>query len=102
MASDVTPVSSAGVIPGGKVALQSLTTAQSNTLFSTTTTAAGLAPGSNGATSLFLRGDATWQAIPSDTTKVTNVQGVTGIWTGTQTAYDNIVTKVSTVLYVIA
>jgi hypothetical protein len=54
--------SSAGVIPGGKVALQSLSTAQSNTLFSTTTTARGLTPGSNGATTSFLRGDGTWAA----------------------------------------
>jgi hypothetical protein len=32
---------------------------------------------------------------------VANVQGVTGIWTGTQAAYDAIGTKTSTVLYVI-
>jgi hypothetical protein len=59
----VAPSSSAGTIPSGKIALQSLSSAQANNLFSTTTTAAGLAPGSNGATTNFLRGDGTWQAI---------------------------------------
>ena len=98
---NVVSVASAGTIPGGKVALQSLSTAQTNTLFSTTTTAAGLTPGSAGATANYLRGDGVWSA-PSDATKVTNVQGVTGIWTGTQAAYDAIGTKTSTVLYVIA
>jgi hypothetical protein len=58
----VVPVSSAGVIPSGKVALQSLSAAQSSTLFSQTTTAPGLAPGSNGASANFLRGDGTWAA----------------------------------------
>jgi hypothetical protein len=46
---NVAPVASAGTVPTGKIALQTLSTAQSNTLFSTTTTARGLAPGSNGA-----------------------------------------------------
>jgi hypothetical protein len=56
-------VNSAGTIPGGKVALQSLSTAQSNTLFSTTTTAAGLTPGSNGAgATAFLNGNGGWTA----------------------------------------
>lgn len=44
---------------------------------------------------------AAWQAVPTDATKVTNVQGVTGIWSGSQVAYDAIGTKTSTVLYVI-
>jgi hypothetical protein len=61
----VTPVSSLGTIPGGKVALQTLSTAQSNTLFSTTSTAAGLTPGSSGASANFLRGDGTW-AVAGD------------------------------------
>ena len=38
--------SSAGTIPGGQVALQAISTAQSSTLFSTTTTALVLTPGS--------------------------------------------------------
>ena len=58
-------VSSAGTIPGGKVAVQSLSSAQSSTLFSTTTTAPGLTPGSNGiGTTAFLRADGTWAAPP--------------------------------------
>ena len=57
----VTLISSAGTIPGGKVAVQSLSTAQTNTLFSTTTTAAGLAPGSNGAAATsFLNATGGW------------------------------------------
>jgi hypothetical protein len=57
----VSPVSSAGTIPGGKVALQSLSSAQSSTLFSTTTTAPGLTPGSNGAgATAYLNGVGTW------------------------------------------
>jgi hypothetical protein len=40
---------SGGTISAGKIALQSLSTAQSSTLFSTTTTAPGITPGANGA-----------------------------------------------------
>jgi hypothetical protein len=92
----VTPHSSLGTIPGGKVALQSLSVAQSSTLFSTTTAAPGLTPGANGATTNFLRGDRTWAPA------VANVQGVAGIWTGTQAAYDAITPKVATTLYFIS
>jgi hypothetical protein len=61
----VASVASAGTIPGGKVAYQQLSTAQTNTLFSTTTTAAGLAPGSNGAgATAFLNGNAGWTVPP--------------------------------------
>jgi hypothetical protein len=59
----VAPASSAGTIPGGKVALQSLSSAQASSLFSTSSTAPGLTPGSNGLTTRFLRGDGTWQVI---------------------------------------
>lgn len=63
----VTPMSSAGTIPGGKIALQSLSAAQASNLFSTTTTAPGLTPGSNaaGATS-FLNGAGAW-TVPAGT-----------------------------------
>jgi hypothetical protein len=92
----VSVVASAGTIPGGKVALQSLSTAQANKMFSTTTTAAGLTPGSNGAgATSFLTGNATW--VPG----VANVQGVAGIWSGTQAAYDALGTWTSTTLYII-
>jgi hypothetical protein len=59
----VVSVASAGTIPGGKVAYQQLSTAQTSTLFSTTTTAAGLAPGSNGAAATsFLNATGAWSA----------------------------------------
>jgi hypothetical protein len=89
-------VSSAGSFTAGKVAMQSLSPAQSNTLFSTTSTAAGLAPGSNGVgASYFLNGAAAFSP------GVTNVQGVTGMWSGTQAAYDALGTWSSTTVYVI-
>lgn len=48
---------------------------------------------------------AAWEAIavggPGPPGEVANIQGVTGIWSGTQAAYDAIGTKVSTVLYII-
>jgi hypothetical protein len=72
-------VSSLGTIPGGKIALQSLTAAQTSTLFSTTTTAPGLTPGSNGATTQFLRGNGTWAAAGDMT--LAGVQTVTGLKT---------------------
>lgn len=144
----VAVVSSAGTIPGGKIALQSLSSAQTSTLFSTTTTAPGLTPGSNGAATSYLRGNGTWAALTktdvglgnvdntSDATKnaatvtltnktmsLTNntitgtlglfnamitdadvpaaLNGLTGVWIGTQAQYDAIVTKVATVLYAI-
>jgi hemin uptake protein HemP len=56
---------SLGTIPAGKVAVQSLSSAQAGNLFSTTTTAAGLTPGSNGAGSTaYLNGAGSW-AVPS-------------------------------------
>jgi len=45
--------------------------------------------------------DAAWAAVPADGTKVTNVQGVSGIWSGTLAAYNAIPTKSPTTLYVI-
>jgi hypothetical protein len=88
--------SSAGTIPTGKIALQSLSTAQGNTLFSTTTTARGLAPGSNGAgAGSFLNGNAAWTA------GVTNVSGATGLWAGSQASYDALGTWSPTVVYII-
>jgi hypothetical protein len=78
---NVTSVSSLGVIPGGKVALQSLSSAQSSTLFSTTTTAPGLAPGSSaGGPTKFLCADGTWSAPAALTETVTGVKtfGVPG------------------------
>ena len=57
----VAVVSSLGTIPGGKIAFQSLSTAQSSTLFSPTTTAPGLAPGANGAgATAYLNGTGGW------------------------------------------
>jgi hypothetical protein len=57
----VSPVSSAGTIPGGKVALQSLSAAQSSSLFSTSTSAPGLAPGAaGGGASVYLNGAGAW------------------------------------------
>jgi hypothetical protein len=58
--------SSAGTVPAGKIALQTLSSAQASKVFSTTATIPGIVPGSNGATTSFLRGDATW-ATPSTT-----------------------------------
>jgi hypothetical protein len=76
----VASVASLGTIPGGKVALQSLSSAQTSSLFSTTTTAPGLTPGSNGlGTTRFLRADGTWVAPPGggDMT-LAGVQTITG------------------------
>jgi hypothetical protein len=82
----VSPAASAGTIPGGKVALQSLSAAQSSTLFSTTTTAPGLTPGSNGAgSSVYLDGSGAW-STPAGTggggdavgTKMTALTALTG------------------------
>jgi hypothetical protein len=58
--------SSLGTVPAGKVAVQTLSSAQASKVFSTTTPAPGITPGSAGATTAFLRGDATW-ATPSTT-----------------------------------
>jgi hypothetical protein len=70
----VSPSSSAGTIPGGKIALQSLSAAQSSTLFSTTTTAPGLTPGSNGGgASTWLSGAGTWTAPTATTVGLGNV-----------------------------
>jgi hypothetical protein len=62
----VVPVLSSGTITTTtRVILQYFSAAQANSLFSTTTTARGLAPGSNGAaTTNFLRADGTW-AVPA-------------------------------------
>jgi hypothetical protein len=52
---------SGGTISAGKIALQSLSTAQSSTLFSTTTTAPGITPGANGAgATSYLNGAGAW------------------------------------------
>jgi hypothetical protein len=90
-------VSSAGTIPGGKVALQSLSAAQANNLFSTTTTAAGLAPGANGAgATAFLNGTGTWTTpLPAA------LNGLVAVWKGTQAQYDAIGTKDSNTLYAV-
>jgi hypothetical protein len=70
----VSLVASAGTIPGGKVAFQSLSSAATGTTFSTTTTAAGLAPGSNGAgASTWLNGAAGWTAPTKTTVGLGNV-----------------------------
>jgi hypothetical protein len=54
---------SAGTIPAGKVAVQTLSSAQAGNLFSTTTSAKGLAPGSSGGgASVWLNGNAGWTA----------------------------------------
>lgn len=128
----VAAASSAGTIPGGKIALQSLSSAQASKLFSTTTTAPGLTPGSSGAgATAYLNATGTWSvpaggggggSLPSGGTtgqvltktsaadgaanwsnpSVTNVQGVTGLWSGTQAAYDAIVSKSPTTLYFIS
>jgi hypothetical protein len=74
--------SSAGTVPAAKVAVQSLSSAQTNTLFSTTTTARGLAPGSNGATTNLLRGDGTW-ATPPVVVQSTAPADTTVLWADT-------------------
>lgn len=57
----VAVASSAGTIPGGKVALQSISPGSAGTLFSTTTSSPGMAPGSNGAgATAFLNGVGGW------------------------------------------
>jgi hypothetical protein len=76
-------VSSSGTIPGGKVALQSLSSAQASNLFSTTTTAAGLTPGSNGAgATSYLNGAGAWvvpsfQPLDSDLTTLAGLTATT-------------------------
>jgi hypothetical protein len=66
--------SSAGTIPAGKVALQTLSSAQAGNLFSTTTTAKGLAPGANGAgASTWLNGAQGWTAPTKTTVGLANV-----------------------------
>jgi hypothetical protein len=90
-------VSSAGTIPSGKVALQSLSAAQANNTFSTTTTAAGLAPGSNGAgATTFLNGNGGWTTpLPAA------LNGLVAVWKGTQAQYDAIGTKDPNTLYAV-
>ena len=57
----VAAASSLGTIPGGKVALQSISSAAAGNIFSTTTTAPGVVPGSNGVGSTyFLNGAGGW------------------------------------------
>jgi hypothetical protein len=47
-------------------------------------------------------GSSAWETVVvGGPGQVANVQGVTGIWSGTQAAYDAIPTKTSTVLYII-
>jgi hypothetical protein len=66
--------SSAGTIPAGKVALQTLSSAQAGNLFSTTTSAKGLAPGSSGGgASVWLNGNAGWTAPTATTVGLGNV-----------------------------
>jgi hypothetical protein len=61
----VSMASSGGTVSAGKVAFQSLASPSGTSLFSTTTTAAGLTPGSNGvANTNFLRADGLW-AVPA-------------------------------------
>jgi len=80
----VSPLSSAGTIPGGKIAFQSLSSAASSSLFSTTTTAPGLAPGANNAgATAYLSGAGTWTnpltlAINAQTAAYTLVLGDAG------------------------
>ena len=58
---NVVASSSAGTIPGGKVAFQYVSAANAGALFSTTTTAAGLTPGSNGVgATYFLNAAGAW------------------------------------------
>jgi hypothetical protein len=65
---------SGGTISAGKIALQSLSSAQSSSLFSTTTTAPGITPGSNGAgASTWLNGAAGWTAPTATTVGLGNV-----------------------------
>jgi hypothetical protein len=80
--------SSAGTVPAGKIALQTLSSAQASKIFSTTTTIPGIAPGSAGATTAFLRGDATWATLStaSDTaTGVVELATAAEVATGTDT-----------------
>lgn len=86
-------VASAGTIPGGKIALQSLSSAQTSTLFSTTTTAAGLTPGANGGgAGTWLSGAATWTTPTKTTVGLANVDNTSDaakpVSTATQTALD--------------
>jgi hypothetical protein len=112
----VAPSSSGGTFTAGKVALQTLSAAQASKLFATTTTVPGLTPGANGATTAFLRGDATWVALGGLATATTlaavntaitdadvpaALNGLTGVWVGSQAQYDAIGTKVSTVAYLV-
>jgi hypothetical protein len=88
----VTPSSSAGTFTAGKIALQSLSTAQSSTLFSTTTTAPGLAPGSNGAAiTNFLNATGGWSIPPTSnlTGPITSTGTATAVasQTGTGTKF---------------
>jgi hypothetical protein len=71
---NVALASSAGTIPAGKIALQSLSSAQAGNLFSTTTSAKGLAPGSSGGgASVWLNGSAGWTAPTATTVGLGNV-----------------------------
>jgi len=70
----VSVAASAGTIPAGKIALQTLSSAQAGNLFSTTTTAKGLAPGSGGAgAGAWLNGAAGWTAPTKTTVGLSNV-----------------------------
>jgi hypothetical protein len=87
----VASVASAGTIPGGKVAYQQLSTAQTSTLFSTTTTAAGLTPGSNGAgATSFLNGNGGWSA-PAGAALDADLVTIAGLTATT----DNVIQSVS-------
>jgi hypothetical protein len=71
---NVALATSAGTIPAGKVALQTLSSAQAGNLFSTTTSAKGLAPGSaGGGASVWLNGAAGWTAPTATTVGLGNV-----------------------------
>jgi hypothetical protein len=75
--------SSAGTMAAGKVAVQSLSSAQASNLFSTTSTAPGLTPGSNGGgASVYLSGAGTWttpsfQPLDSDLTTIAGLTATT-------------------------
>jgi hypothetical protein len=81
--------SSQGTVPTGKIAVQSLSTAQANKLFSTTTDIRGLTPGSNGAAATnYLDASGAWStpAGGGGGATGTKMSALTDVGTGAATA----------------